>query len=201
MIAVDQFRREFLFKKWGQCEEFYIPIKNYNLIKDHLLVLDKDSNKMVKEKVSYFAISFSAMLHLISPEVIGKVRPMENKRFPWIEEISSTPYYSTIHPLSRFVAKDNVINDTLLMMGYGYSSRMFKSNNVLLDTILQETNILPKNFSIISAIEKSLKSGNREYCGTISASNPKGLLIVEKLHGKEFRVSKTYMKHCFNKKT
>jgi len=182
----------------GNYQEFYIPIKNYNLIKDHLLVLDKDSKKMVRGKVSNFAISFSAMLHLISPEVIGKVRPMENKQFPWIEEISLTPYYSTIHPLNRFVAKDKVINDPLLMMGYGYPSRMFKSN-VLLARILQETNILPKNFSIIPAIEKSLKSGNREYCGTISESNPKGLLIVEKLHGKEFKVSKTYMKYCFDK--
>ena len=182
----------------GNYQEFYIPIKNYNLIKDHLLVLDKDSKRMVKGRVSSFAISFSAMLHLIFPEVIGKVRPMENKQFPWIEEISSTPYYSTIHPLSRFVAKDNVINDPLLMMGYGYPSRMFKSN-VLLARILQETNILPKNFSIIPTIEKSLKSGNREYCGTISTSNPKGLLIVEKLHGKEFKVSKTYMKYCFDK--
>ena len=60
------------------------------------------------------------------------------------------------------------------------------------------TNILPKNFSIITAIEKSLKSGNREYCRIISASNPKGLLIVEKLHGKEFMVSKIYMKYCFD---
>jgi hypothetical protein len=180
----------------GNYQEFYIPIKNYNLIKDHLLVLDKDSRKVVKGKVSNFAISFSAMLHLISPEVIGKVRPMENKQFPWIEEISLTPYYSTTHPLNRFVAKDNVINDPLLMMGYGYPSRMFKSN-VLLVRILQETNILPKNFSIIPAIEKSLKSGNREYCGTIA--NPQGLLIVEKLHGKEFKVSKTYMKYCFDK--
>ena len=182
----------------GNYREFYIPTKNYNLIKDHLLALDKDGKKRVKGKVSNFAISFSAMLHLISPEVIGKVRPMENKQFPWIEEISLTPYYSTIHPLNRFVAKDNVINDPLLMMGYGYPSRMFKSN-VLLARILQETNILPRNFSIIPAIEKSLKSGNREYCGTIPTSNPKGLLIVEKLHGKEFRVSKTYMKYCFDK--
>ena len=186
----------FLDEGSGNYQEFYIPIKNYNLIKDHLLVLDKDSRKMAKGKVSNFAISFSAMLHLISPEVIGKVRPMENKQFPWIEEISSTPYYSTIHPLSRFVAKDNVINDPLLMMGYGYPSRMFKSN-VLLARILQETNILPKNFSIIPIIEKSLRSGNREYCGTIS--NPQGLLIVEKLHGKEFKASKTYMKYCFDK--
>ena len=180
----------------GNYQEFYIPIKNYNLIKDHLLALDKDSKKMVKGKVSNFAISFSAMLHLISPEVIGKVRPMENKQFPWIEEISFTPYYSTIHPLNRFVAKDNVINDPLLMIGYGYPSRMFKSN-VLLVRILQETNILPKNFSIIPTIEKSLKSGNREYCGTIA--NPRGLLIVEKLHGKDFKVSKSYMKYCFDK--
>jgi hypothetical protein len=186
----------FLDEGSGNYQEFYIPIKNYNLIKDHLLVLDKDSRKMAKGKVSNFAISFSAMLHLISPEVIGKVRPMENKQFPWIEEISSTPYYSTIHPLSRFVAKDTVINDPLLMMGYGYPSRMFKSN-VLLARILQETNILPKNFSIIPIIEKSLRSGNREYCGTIS--NPQGLLIVEKLHGKDFKVSKTYMKYCFGK--
>lgn len=186
----------FLDEGSGNYQEFYIPIKNYNLIKDHLLVLDKDSRKIAKGKVSNFAISFSEMLHLISPEVIGKVRPMENKQFPWIEEISSTPYYSTIHPLSRFVAKDNVINDPLLMMGYGYPSRMFKSN-VLLARILQETNILPKNFSIIPIIEKSLRSGNREYCGTIS--NPQGLLIVEKLHGKDFKVSKTYMKYCFGK--
>lgn len=186
----------FLDEGSGNYQEFFIPIKNYNLIKDHLLVLDKDSRKMAKGKVSNFAISFSAMLHLISPEVIGKVRPMENKQFPWIEEISSTPYYSTIHPLNRFVAKDTVINDPLLMMGYGYPSRMFKSN-VLLARILQETNILPKNFSIIPIIEKSLRSGNREYCGTIS--NPQGLLIVEKLHGKDFKVSKTYTKYCFGK--
>ena len=61
----------------------------------------------------------------------------------------------------------------------------------------KETNILPKNFSIIPIIEKSLRSGNREYCGTIS--NPQGLLIVEKLHGKDFKVSKTYIKYCFAK--
>ncbi len=53
---------------------------------------------------------------------------------------------------------------------------------------------------MIPAIEKSLKSGNKEYCGTISASNPKGLPIVEKLHGKEFKVSKTYAQYCFDKK-
>ncbi|GDX36470.1 hypothetical protein LBMAG18_09810 [Alphaproteobacteria bacterium] len=72
-----------------------------------------------------------------------------------------------------------------------------KEINVLLARILQETNILLKNFSIIPIIEKSLKSGNREYCGTIASSNPEGLLIVEKLQDSKLQVSKTYMKYCF----
>ncbi len=59
-------------------------------------------------------------------------------------------------------------------------------------------NLESQNFSIIPTIEKSLKSGNREYCRTISASNPRGLLIVKKMHGKEFKVSKTYIKYCFD---
>jgi len=121
------------------------------------------------------------------------------KFYSYFDEISSTPYYSAIHPLNRFVAKDYVINDPLLAIGYGYPSRLFKSH-ILLARALTETSILPKNFSIIPAIEKSLKSGKREYCGTIASSNPEGLLIVEKLQDGKLQVSKTYMKHCFSKK-
>ncbi len=183
----------------GNYHEFFIPLKNYNLIKSYLVVLDKDSKKINKAKVSNFAIAYSAMLHLTSPEVIGKSKVIESRQFSWIDEISSTPYYSAIHPLNRFVAKDYVINDPLLAIGYGYPSRLFKSH-ILLARALTETNILPKNFSIIPAIEKSLKSGNREYCGTIASSNPEGLLIVEKLQDGKLKVSKTYMKHCFSKK-
>ena len=76
-----------------------------------------------------------------------------------------------------------------------------KEINVLLARALSETNIMPKSFSIIPLIEKSLKSGNREYCGTIASSNPEGLLIVEKLQDGKLQVSKTYMKYCFSKKS
>ncbi len=138
------------------------------------------------------------MLHLTSPEIVSsKSLVIGSKQFPWIDEISSTPYYSVIHPLNRFVAQNNTINNPILAMSYSYPARMFKSH-ILLAKALSETNILPKNFSIIPTIEKSLKSGSRNYCGTISSSSPESLLIVEKLHGSKLQVSKTYLKHCFD---
>jgi hypothetical protein len=138
---------------------------------------------------SDFAISFSSMIYLLSEEV------MKNQEFAWIREISSTPYYSAIHPLNKFMAKDRIINDRALMMGYNYSSRLLKSG-VLLAKIIKESGILPKNFSVLPMIEQSFKSGSREYCGGVK--DLKDLLVVEKLHSKKLRVPKEFFKYCFD---
>lgn len=165
--------------------EFYVPVKNYNLIKKYLVQLNQSKTQ---GGGGNFAVSFSAFIYLISPEI------SKNKEFKWIEEISATPYYSALQPLSNFVAKDQVIyQNNLIFMGHNYSSRLFESE-VLLARIMKEVGIIKENFSIIPEIEKSLKSGNKEYCGRYR--NLEDLLVVEKLHSKKLEISKTFLKYC-----
>ena len=130
------------------------------------------------------------MIHLLSNEVA------KNQEFAWIKEISATPYYSVTHPLNRFMTKDKIINDQLIMIGYSYNFRLLQGGE-LLAKIMKESKMLPKTFSIMPMIEKSLRSGSKEYCGTIRYKED--LVIAAKLHSQKLRLPKSFLKYCFEK--
>jgi hypothetical protein len=176
-------------EKTATYSEFYIPLKNYRAIKQYLAALNKSDGKNV-EGGSNFVIAFSSMIHLLSNEVA------KNQEFAWIKEISATPYYSVTHPLNRFMTKDKIINDQLIMIGYSYNFRLLQGGE-LLAKIMKESKMLPKTFSIMPMIEKSLRSGSKEYCGTIRYKED--LVIAAKLHSQKLRLPKSFLKYCFEK--
>lgn len=173
----------YLDEKSGNYQEFFIPIQSYKLIKEYLLKI----NSLEKATDHRFGMSYSAMIYLLSLEIEGKTN------FTWIDEISTTPYYSVVHPLNRFMLQDKTLDNTSLVLGYSFNFRLFNTS-VLLANLIKQTAILPKNFSVLPIIEKSFKSGSREYCGTIR--NATDLLVIEKLYNNRLVVSKSYMKHC-----
>ena len=81
-------------------------------------------------------------------------------------------------------------------IGYNYNFRLLQGGE-LLAKIMKESKMLPKTFSIMPMIEKSLRSGSREYCGTIKYKED--LVIVAKLHSQKLQLPKSFVKYCFDK--
>ncbi len=173
----------YLDDKSGTYQDFFIPIRNYELIKEYLLKI----SAIEKSAKHQFGMSYSALLYLLSLETPGKID------FAWIDEIRYMPYYSAVHPLARFMMQDKTLDNPTLKMGYSFTARLY-SSGVLLANLIKETGILPKNFSALPIIEKSLESGDREYCGTIH--NATDLLLAQKLYNNKLKVPKAFLNHC-----
>ena len=168
----------------GVYRDYFIPAKNYNLIKEYLIKLDQRQDKDKKN----FSIAFSSFIYIHSSEVVT------NKEFNWIEEIIPTLYHSPLHPIQLYIMKDKtIITKMPLLIGYVYSMKLLKSGP-LLAKILKETNIIPNNFSIMPIIENSLKSGSKEYCG--SYKNWEDVIMMEKILNKKIDPSPAFIERC-----
>ena len=58
----------------------------------------------------------------------------------------------------------------------------------------ESANILPKNFLIVSVIEKSLRSGNKEFCSVVK--NPEEPIAADQLNLKQRKMFDVLVKYC-----
>jgi hypothetical protein len=87
-----------------------------------------------------------SFFHITSPEVIGKIRPTENKQ-PWIKKISLTPNYSAImkYCFGKYNLKDLGGNCSKIIK---ITKQLNKKQRALLDIVLKT--VLKPNKSRLS---------------------------------------------------
>jgi len=78
-----------------------------------------------------------------------------------------------------------------VLLGYFYSYELLHSNFVLIKAA-NESGLAPK--SILPLIEKSLKSGNKDFCAAVK--NPEKPIAANQLNKKQKKMLDTLIKKC-----
>jgi hypothetical protein len=78
-----------------------------------------------------------------------------------------------------------------VLLGYSYTYELLHSNFVLIKAI-NESGLAPK--SILPLIEKSLKSGNNDFCPAVK--NPEKPIATKQLNKKQKTVLDAIIKNC-----
>jgi len=171
-------------------EEYFIPIKSYQRIKKYLSRLSQleavksKSNKEIKPD---FAVRYSAFVNALS------IDSKKDHQFAWVDEIRQTPYFS-FYDLINYVIhaeQDTQIMRWGVLLGYFYSYELLHSNFVLIKAA-NESGLAPK--SILPLIEKSLKSGNKDFCAAVK--NPEKPIAANQLNKKQKKMLDTLIKKC-----
>ncbi len=171
-------------------EEYFIPLKNYQRIKSYLIKLDhieKEKNKNDKNFKPGFAISYTAFVNALS------IDSKKDHQFTWVDEIRQTPYFS-FYDLATYLINADQDSQMLrwgVLLGYFYSYELLHSNFVLIKAA-NESGLAPK--SILPLIEKSLKSGNKDFCSAVK--NPEKLIAAKQLNKKQKKMLDTLIKNC-----
>ena len=173
------------FEETKGYKEYFIPAENYERIKKYLIKLNQVEAKKNKSRESDFVISYSSVITLISfePSII-------DHQFVWADEIKQTPYFSSHDLLLQLMSKNQALM-TDVMFGYVYSFKLLKGN-FLLTKIINDLKLTPK--SILPLIEKSLKSGNKEFCSVVK--NPEEPIAADQLNLKQRKMLNVLKKYC-----
>lgn len=171
-------------------EEYFIPTKSYQKIKKYLSKLDQleaAKNKSGKNTNPSFAVSYSAFVNALS------IDSKKDHQFAWIDEIRQTPYFSFYDLINYLLHKDR---DSQMMrwgvlLGYFYSYEFLHSNFVLIKAV-NELGLAPK--TILPLVEKSLKSGNKDFCAAVK--NPEKPIAVDQLTQKQKKMLDVLVKYC-----
>ena len=171
-------------------EEYFIPLKNYQRIKSYLINLDqleKAKNKNDKNIKPDFAVSYSAFVNALS------IDAKKDHQFAWVDEIRQTPYFS-FYDLATYLINADQDSQMLrwgVLLGYFYSYELLHRNFVLIKAI-NELELAPK--SMLPLIEKSMKSGNKDFCHVVK--NPEKPIAANQLNKKQKTVLDVIIKNC-----
>lgn len=172
-------------------EEYFISIKSYQRIKKYLSKLNQlevTRSKGDKDIKPGFAVSYSAFVNGLS------VDAKKDHQFAWIDEIRQATYFS-FYDLTTYLInsdQDSQVRRWGVMLGYFYSYELLRSNFVLIKAI-NELGLAPK--SILPLIEKSLKSGNKDFCQTVKKNSEKPI-TVDQLTRKQNKMFDVLVKYC-----
>ena len=119
--------------------------------------------------------------------------PLEKQQAAEVDEIRQTPYFS-FYDLTTYLINADQDSQMLRMgvlLGYSYSYELLHSNFVLIKAI-NESGLAPK--SILSLIEKSLRSGSKDFCSAVK--NPEKPIAVDHLNQKQKKMFDVLVKYC-----
>ncbi len=171
-------------------EEYFISLKNYKRIKSYILKLselEKVKNKNDKNIKPDFTVSYSAFVNALS------IDSKKDHQFAWVDEIRQTPYFS-FYDLTTYLINADQDSQMLrwgVLLGYFYSYELLHSNFVLIKAA-NESGLAPK--SILPLIEKSLRSGNKDFCAAVK--NPERPIAANQLNKKQKKMLDTLIKKC-----
>lgn len=170
-------------------EEYFLPLKNYQRIKSYLIKLDQlDKAKNKNDKnIPGFAISYTAFVNALS------IDSKKDHQFAWVDEIRQTPYFS-FYDLVTYLINADQDSQMLrwgVLLGYFYSYELLHSNFVLIKAA-NESGLAPK--SILPIIEKSMKSGNKDFCAAVK--NPEKPIASNRLSQKQRNLLNILTKDC-----
>ncbi len=171
-------------------EEYFISTKSYQRIKKYLSTinqLEATRSKGDKNVKPSFAISYSAFVNSLS------IDSKKDHQFAWVDEIRQTPYFSFYNLITYLINsdQDSQMLRMGVLLGYSYTYELLHSNFVLIKA-LNESGLAPK--TILPLIEKSLKSGNNDFCSAVK--NPEKPIAVDQLNQKQRKVLDVLAKYC-----
>jgi hypothetical protein len=172
-------------------EDHLIPLKNYQNIKKYLTEINKLELKRVKKgdlTSPGFGLTYSAFVNAFFVEA------KKDHQFKWIDEIRQVPYLSFYDLLNYFINFDKDSNQILqrtVLFSYLFNHRLSDANLLIIKAV-NELGLAPK--SILPLIEKSLKSGSKDFCRAVK--NPEKPIAVDQLNQKQKKMFDVLVKYC-----